>query len=148
MTAAAALFLHLAATTGEWAKLRLSEWRTKQELGTVARTLGVAFDDDVPATATRITRAHATARHRVGRSADDDALPLLARAAPGLATLPAGTLKSATYADGAWTFDLARLDASPAALFERRLAAAGLATLKAATASGLRIRATLATGKS
>ena len=72
--------------------------------------------------------------------------PLLARAAPALAGLPAGAFKTATYTPATWTLDLAKLDAGALAELDRRLAAAGLATLQATTNAGTRLRVTLAPG--
>jgi hypothetical protein len=145
--AGAAIALHMAASVGQWVTLRMAERRATADLAALARSLDVPDADDAATMAARISRMHTAQRHRAGRDADDDALPLLARAAPGLAALPPGVLKSATYADAAWTFDLAQLDARPAGELEQRLAAAGLAVLKAPTPSGLRLRATLAAGR-
>ena len=81
-----------------------------------------------------------------GLAAPSDATPLLARAAPALAALPAGALKSATYTPGAWTLDLAKLDDGAVAALDRGFANAGLASLQATTPAGTRVRATLAPG--
>jgi hypothetical protein len=54
--------------------------------------------------------------------------------------LPTETLKSATYADGRWTFDLAKLDVGAAERLERQLAGAGLSTLAATNPTGTRMR--------
>ena len=71
-------------------------------------------------------------------------MPLLARAAPALAALPAAAVKSAIYADGAWTFELAALDAPALAALDRRLQDAGLTALQAKTSAGHRMRVTAA----
>jgi len=134
---ALAIGLHVTATIGEWISLRVDNWRVRSALGDVARDIGITDSDD-PATA--IARRYGEARHRVGMAAPTDALPLLSRAAPALAALPSGTLKSATYADGHWTFDFAKLDVGAADRLERQLAAAGLATLAATNSSGARMR--------
>ena len=94
----------------------------------------------------RSSRRFADARHRAGLVAPADALPLLARAAPALAALPAGALKSATYTSGTWTFELAKLDANAQTALDRGLAAAGVASLQATTNAGTRMRATLRPG--
>lgn len=135
--AALAIVLHIAASIGEWVALGVADWRAKSALSSLAGDAGVAGTDD-PGMA--IARHYANARHRAGLTAPADALPLLARAAPALAALPAGVLKTATYADGRWTFDLAKSDVSATARLERQLAGAGLATLQAANASGVRMR--------
>jgi hypothetical protein len=79
-------------------------------------------------------------RHAQGLPAPDDALPLLARATSALAALPAGTVKSATYADGHWTLDLLRPDAATIADLDARLRAGGVPALVASSASGTRVR--------
>ena len=73
-------------------------------------------------------------------SAPDDALPLLARAAPALAAVPAGKWKRAVYASGAWTLEFATLDDAVRDALIRRLADAGLTALHANNAGGLRVR--------
>jgi hypothetical protein len=77
------------------------------------------------------SRRYAQIRHDHGLSAPEDALPLLARAAPALAALPPGTVKRASYADGHWTLDLAL--ANPAAIgdLELRMRSAGVPALVA-----------------
>jgi len=137
IVAALAIGLHVTATIGEWISLRVDTWRVRSALGDVARDAGVAGNED-PAAA--IGKRYADARHRAGLAAPADALPLLARAAPALTVLPTGTLKSATYTDGRWTFDLAKLDAGAAERLERQLAGAGLSTLAANNPSGTRMR--------
>jgi hypothetical protein len=141
--AALAIALHVTATIGEWIALRVDAWRVRSALAEVARDAGAIGGDD-PATA--IARRYADARHRAGLAAPADALPLLSRAAQALAALPAGTFKSATYADGHWTFELDKLDAGAANRLERQLAAAGLSTLQAVNPTGARMRVTLGAG--
>ena len=70
---------------------------------------------------------------------------MLARAAPALAALPANSVKTATFGDGHWTFDLALPDTAAAAL-EQRLSDAGLSTLQATRPGGLRMRVALEAG--
>ena len=87
-----------------------------------------------------IARLHAEARHRSGRAAPADALPLFARAAPALAGLPPGTLRTASYAQGAWTLELAKVDDASLAALRDRAAAAGIGVVHAPTADGVRAR--------
>ncbi len=89
-----------------------------------------------------LQRLHADARHRAGLDAPNDAMPLLARAAPALAALPSGALRTATWTGGAWTLELAPLDEATLSGFMQRIDAAGLSSLHAKTASGLRARVT------
>jgi len=137
IVATLAVGLHVTATIGEWISLRVDAWRVRSALGDVARDAGVTGSED-PAAA--IARRYAEARHRAGLAAPADALPLLARAAPALAALPTGTLKSAIYAEGRWTFDLSTLDPGAAERLERQLTGAGLSTLAANIPSGARLR--------
>ncbi|MEO8346570.1 MAG: type II secretion system protein GspL [Betaproteobacteria bacterium] len=141
--AVVALGLHVVATLGEWATLRIESWRANAALASLARDAGV-IGNDAPAVA--IARRYAESRHRAGLAAPADALPLLALAAPALATLPAGMLRTAIYADAHWTFDLVKPEPAVAERLERQLASAGLVTLLAVNAVGLRMRVTLATG--
>ena len=143
VVAAAALGLHIVATFGEWASLRIEGWRARSALATIAHDAGIgAVDDPAAAVAAR----YADARHRAGLNAPTDALPLLARAAPALAALPSGTLKAATYADGHWTFDLTKPDAGALDRLERQFTRSGLVTLQATNASGARLRVSLGAG--
>lgn len=138
--AAGALVLHVVATVGQWAMLRYDAWQTRRAIVATAREAGVAEPADAEAAAAALRDRFVRARHRAGQGAPGDALPLLARAAPALAELPSGALKSATFAAGTWTLDLARLDPAAAERLDRQLSTAGLATLSAANASGVRLR--------
>jgi len=51
-------------------------------------------------------------------------------------------VKSATFADGAWTFELATLDDAARAALDRRMQDNGLTALQARTAAGARMRVT------
>ena len=141
--AATAIVVHVVASIGEWTALRVESWRARSALAALASELGVSGTEDA---AGAIARRHAEARHRAGLAAPADALPLLARAAPSLATLPSGALRSATYGEGHWTFEFAKLDADAAGRLELQLAGAGLSTLQATNAAGARMRVSLAPG--
>jgi general secretion pathway protein L len=137
--AVGALALHLIAAGGTLAWQRLALARAEQALVPLAREAG-ARDASATNASDAIDRQHAEARHRAGLSAPADAMPVLARAAPALATLPAGALKTATWSGGAWTLELAPMDDTIVASLSARLASAGLAVLHARTASGVRAR--------
>ena len=140
--AGAALGLHIAATTGEWAALKYGAWREAREWTTLARSAGVAPDvaaEPVSARAALASR-YAELRHANGLPAPDDGLPLLARAAPALAALPPGAVKSATYSSGHWTLDLARADAATIRDLDARMRDAGLPVLVATSPTGARLR--------
>lgn len=142
--AGAALALHVIATVGQWGWLRYEAWRTGQAIIAAARAAGIN-DAETPDAALRaLANRDADLRHRAGLAAATDALPLLARAAPTLAALPAAAIKSGTYADGAWTFELASQPPAALETLDRNLRAAGLAPLQARTAAGHRVRVSLA----
>jgi hypothetical protein len=137
--AALALGLHIVATLGTWVAQRIEVVRQEEALSAMALAAGlknVTRDN----AATALARRYASARHRAGLAAPDDAIPMLARAAPALAQLPSGTLKRATYAASIWTFELAALDDPAIDSVEQRLAAAGLPVLHARHADGVRLR--------
>ncbi len=144
--AAGALALHVLASVAQWGALRYESWQTQRAIVAAARDAGITEADGADASAVALRDRFVQARHRAGHSAPSDALPLLARAAPALAQLPPGALKSATFVAGSWTLDLARLDAAVAARLDRELVAAGLAVLAAPSASGLRMRLSPAAG--
>ena len=138
--AAAALALHVGATLVEWLVLRVDAWRTERAIVALAAQAGVTDTSSTSAAVAGLVRRHADARHRAGLPAPGDAVPLLGQAAPALAELPRGALKSATYTDGAWTLELAKVDPAALALVDRALAARGIAALQAPTATGVRMR--------
>jgi len=142
LLAGAALALHVIATSGEWASLRVQSWRDAREWTSLAAAAGVAADAAANPDAARLAlaRRYGEVRHAHGMSAPDDALPLLARAAPLLATLPAGSMKRASYADGHWTFDLALADPAAIGELEARMRGAGVTALVASSPAGVRMR--------
>jgi len=140
--ASAALALHVVATVLEWGALKLDSWRQSSECTTLAASAGVTAEAaSTPALAqAAIAKRYAELRHSHGMLAPDDALPLLARAAPALRTLPEGIVKSAAYAGGHWTIDLARSDPAAIAEVDTRLKEARVPALIATSAAGARIR--------
>ncbi len=140
MLLVAALGLHVAATLATWATYRVEQWRNESAWIGLARQAGAPEVTSAATARTVLAQRHAEKRHAAGLAVADDALPLLARAAPALAALPQGTLKRAHYAGGAWTLELAPVDADVRAALDARLSAAGLSALQATTADGLRVR--------
>jgi hypothetical protein len=134
------LVVYVGGAIVQWTSLRLRYWQAQRELVATVRQAGVADAADARAAAAALAARFAEARHRAGLAAPADALPLLARAAPALALLPAGAIRSATYASGAWTIDLGKTDPAQAGAAERSLRLAGLSTLSATTAAGTRMR--------
>lgn len=140
--AAAALALHLVLTLGEWGWQKYAAWQRARDWVAVATSAGVAPTQLAsPSTAAAaIARHYMEQRHAHGKPAPDDALPLLARSSAALAALPPGTVRSAVYSDGHWTFDLGRVDAAIAREVDARMRAAGVAALVATSSAGTRIR--------
>ncbi|MEO8304856.1 MAG: type II secretion system protein GspL [Betaproteobacteria bacterium] len=142
LLAGAAVLIQVVASAGEWASLRFDAWRDAREWTSLAVAAGVPPEaaSTISSARTAIAARYADLRHAHGMPAPDDALPLLARAAPALAVLPPGTVKSATYADGHWTLDLARVDPARVRDLDTRMRAARVWVLVAASASGTRVR--------
>ena len=138
----AAVVIQVVASVGEWALLRLDAWRAAREWSSLAVAAGISAEAASTTQSARnaIALKYADLRHARGLPAPDDALPLLARAAPALATLPPGTVKAASFADGHWTIDLTRTDPPIVAELDAQLRAARVPTLIASSESGTRIR--------
>jgi type II secretory pathway component PulL len=141
--ATAALALLATGLLVERAWLAVDQWRASRALVQEAASARLPDASTPAAAAAAIARANAQARHRAGKAAPGDAVPLLARAAPAIATLPAGALKSATYANDAWTLELANVDAQSVSRVARALAHAGIDAVSAPTAGGVRMRLAL-----
>jgi type II secretion system protein L len=140
--AGAALALHVAATVGEWSWLKQEGWRQARAWTSLARSSGLGSDAAATPSSAQaaLARRHAELRHAHGLPARDDALPLLARAAPAIGKLPPGIVRSATYADGHWTLDLARADTALVGELEARMRQTGVPALVATSAAGARVR--------
>jgi general secretion pathway protein L len=137
--AACALGIHVLGSVGQWAWLHWQATRIERDL--IALAQGTAPEESANAApAAAIARRDAELRHRAGLSASDDALPLLARAAPALSALPAGSIRSLRYADGHVVFELQKLDANQPARLQRDLQQAGVVAIAAPTAAGSRLR--------
>jgi type II secretion system protein L len=140
---ATAIGIHIAATLGNWLWLRWETATIDRELTALARA---AVPEFAAAAAAGIAPAAAMARrerdlkHRAGLVAADDFLPLLARAAPALSALPAGAIRSLSYADGHLLLDLQKIEASQALSLQRELQRVGLVAIAAPTSSGARMR--------
>ena len=141
--ATAALALLAAGLLIERAWLAVEQWQASRALMQEAASARLPNASTPAGAAAAIAQANAQARHRAGRAAPGDAVPLLARAAPMIATLPAGALKSATYANDAWTLELANVDAQSVSRVARALSHAGIDAVSAPTASGVRMRLVL-----
>jgi hypothetical protein len=143
LLAGTALAVHVVALAAQWSWLQFENAGLGRALVDEARRAGITEAATSATAAAAILRRNTEARHRAGQSAPADALPLLARAAPSLSSLPAGTLRSAHSAGGAWTLELDRLDEGTLERFTRSLAGAGVDALAASTSAGARVRVAL-----
>jgi hypothetical protein len=139
--ALAALAVFAVASVGTWIYNGVDAWRDQRAAIALARDAGAGNEaaDFASAMAT-IAQRYTDAQHAARAAAPGDALPLLARAAPALAAVPAGKWKRAVYASGAWTLEFSALDDATRDALVRRLAGAGLTALSATSAGGLRVR--------
>jgi hypothetical protein len=142
--AGVALVVHLAGLAVTRASLAVENARLSRAIVDEAAPLRVADATTPERAAAAIARAAAERRHAAGRLAPSDALPLLARAAPVLRTLPVGTLRSAHYAADAWMLEFGTLDRENLSRVSRALADAGLDVLAAPVTGGTRMRVALA----
>ena len=138
--AGAALLLHAGASVADWAVLK---WRVAQVERETRELIQAALPQlgsgDLYA---GWRRAFAASRHRQGRAAPDDALPLLADSALGLTDLPAGALRVISYEAGQLTLDFAKPAAPAIATAAPAWSTRGLAVLQADAAGGVRVRLT------
>jgi len=138
-----AIGIHIGATIAEWASLRWQSARIDGELAALAQS---AVPDFAAVAAAGVPPSVALARrerdlqHRAGLAASDDFLPLLARAAPALATLPAGAIRAVSYADGHVVLELQKLGEGQPSGVQGELQRAGLVAIAAPSASGARLR--------
>lgn len=138
-----AFAIHVAGLATQWSMLRYERWQAARALVTLARQAGVAGGDDPGVIAARLAARHRTLLHAAGRPAPADALPLLARAAGSLAALPRGAVSTASYADGAWTLDLAGVGAKSLEPIVGELERSGIDALAVPIPSGMRVRLAL-----
>ena len=138
-----ALVVHAAALLVQWAWLEVTDWRLARAVVAQAAASGLPGAATPAAAAAAIARRNAELRHRAGKSASGDALPLLARAAPSIASLGGGQLKAMTYSRDAWTLELGKLDAQAVSAMTRGLTRAGIDAVSAPTPGGTRMRLTL-----
>ncbi|MGH8849823.1 MAG: type II secretion system protein GspL [Casimicrobiaceae bacterium] len=137
--AALALGIHVAATLGQWLWLQWQVHALQREIAAIAQVAVPDAAAGVPPLQA-IARHDAELRHRAGLPARDDVLPLLARAQPALATLPAGAIRSLRYADGHLVFELQKFDPGRIERIQRDLQDLGLTAIAAPTSTGARLR--------
>ena len=141
--AALALALHVGGLLTQWAWLALADWRISRTIVREAQVAGIADISSTAAATRAVMRENTTLRHRAAQPAPEDALPLLARAAPAVTTLPPNAVKSMTYANAAWTLELTGVDGDLVSRMARALDTAGVRAVAAPVAGGTRMRLTL-----
>jgi hypothetical protein len=138
----AAIALQILATLLAWGGSQFERWRVNHGWNALAATANVTAGPSLLQTQQRLDRAYAALRHRAGRDAPNDALPLLAQSAPALNALPQGAIRRMTYDGASWTFECKKIPAESQRAVETALRRAGLAALGAMSASGYRLRVT------
>ena len=134
-----ALVLHVLLTAAGWTHDRYVAWRADRAVVELARGAGIDPVPDARAAEAALATRATGALHASARMAEGDALPLIARAAGPLATLPPGSVRKLTYGDRRLVADLGALDETRVARLMRDLRAAGLAPVAAQAGGGLRI---------
>jgi type II secretion system protein L len=137
--ALAAIAFFALASVATWMFYGIDAWRDQRAAIDMARAAG-ADAQDFPTAMAAIAQRYTDARHAARAAAPGDALPLLARAAPALAAVPAGKWRRAVYTSGAWTLEFSALDDATLEALMERLANAGVTALHATNAGGLRVR--------
>lgn len=133
----AALLLHAGASAAEWAMLK---WRVAQIERDTQQLIRSAAPDLAGDLDAAWRKHYAAARHRQGKTAPDDALPLLAEAAAALPDLPPGALRVLNFESGQLTLDLDRSAAGPIVAALPLWQDRGLSVLQAESPGGLRVR--------
>jgi general secretion pathway protein L len=138
-----AIVIQACAGSGEWVWLRWQNARIDSEIRALAQGAVPELAAQVAAGVTpsvALARRERDLKHRAGLVASDDLLPLLSRAAPALATLPAGAVRGFSYADGHLVLELQKLAPGEPARVQRELQRGGLVAIAAPSASGARLR--------
>ncbi len=89
-----------------------------------------------------LSRRAAATLHAAGRFAEGDVLPMIARAAGPLGSLPAGSERKLTVSERRLVADVSSLDDARVARLLQDLGSAGLAAVSAPVAGGVRVAAT------
>jgi hypothetical protein len=137
---AAALFLHIGATTIAWGTTVFERWQVQRGWSALAKTAGIPTASSIAQTEKALSRAYAKLAHKAGHDAPTDAMPLLAQMAPALETLPKSAVKRLTYMDGAWTLECQTLPTNQAKSLETAFKRAGFSTFGGANAGGYKLR--------
>lgn len=135
----AALLLHVGASATEWGMLKWRVANVERDLHRLILGMApdLAGDLDI-----EWRRHYAAARHRQGKAAPDDALPLLAESAAALPDLPAGALRVINFETGQLTLDFDRSATLAVAAALPVWRERGFSVLQAESPGGLRVRFT------
>ena len=138
----AAVALHVVATAGTWVHDRYVAWRADSDVVALARDAGLGAVPDARAAESLLARRAAVTLHANGRHAEGDALPMIARAAAPLASLPPGSVRRLIASERRLVADLGTIDEARTARLVQELANAGLPAVIAPVAGGVRISVT------
>jgi type II secretory pathway component PulL len=135
----AALAIHVLASVIEWSSLEWRSWRLQREM----RAIYAATFPEAPLAGPvdrEFARRYAQATHARGELAPDDALPLLARAAPLLRQAGLPDWRALAYAQSFVTLEFPRLPAAKVHELQVALRAVGVSCVAADFDGGTRIR--------
>ena len=133
----AALLLHTAASTASWATLKWKAAALDRDSEQMIKGVAADLTGDISnAWRTR----YADFRHRLGKTAPNDALPMLADAASGLREISPGAVRLMSFEAGQLTIDFERSATALVPVAVPRWTAAGLSVLQAESPAGIRVR--------
>ena len=135
----AAFVVQAGATAIAWGGL---QWRVTSLERETAAAIRAAAPDLEGDTRSAWRTYYTDYRHRAGKPAPDDALPMLADAADGLREIGIGAVRAVTFDGGQLTIDFERSATAAIASALPRWSEAGLAVLQAETPAGIRVRLT------
>ena len=135
----AAFVVQAAATAIAWGGLQWRVTSLERETRAAIRAAAPELQGD-PRSAWRAY--YTDYRHRAGKTAPDDALPMLADASDGLREIGIGAVRAITFDAGQLTIDFERSASAAIASALPRWSEAGLAVLQAETPAGTRVRLT------
>ena len=133
----AALLLHTAASTASWATLKWKAAALDRDIEQMIRGVAADLTGD-PSNGWRAR--YADFRHRLGKTAPNDALPMLADAASGLREISPGAVRLMSFEAGQLTIDFERSATALVPVAVPRWTAAGLSVLQGESPAGIRVR--------
>ena len=133
----AALLLHTAASTASWATLKWKAAALDRDSEQMIKGVAADLTGDI---SNGWRARYADFRHRLGKTAPNDALPMLADAASGLREISPGAVRLMSFEAGQLTIDFERSATALVPVAVPRWTAAGLSVLQAESPAGIRVR--------